>query len=488
MNITYNKIYCQEHNDKSIQIKEKTFQLFCSECEKNGLIGIENLRLKYFAEKDEINNILENNFKKELEKNNHLDDTLNKYLFCYKHSNDEGLFYCDDCFEFICKSCFALDHRNHNCSTPELIEKSMKENLDKLLTDLELLKNNVENKINSVKELDDFFSNQRNDLSNNLKNMNEEITKNINIKLNELKSEVENIFNGIDSEVENSSQRLYLNQKKANKMLEDFKEIFLEVERIKSDKKICLYKKSKDAMFSENKKFLNDLQIFMNENLEKTKKKSICEMETFLKKCSIFQKNSEIYENSIVNTINSGIPLICMRIRRFRRYFFINSRYLKTSSLCFSTSHSINLVGLSLCGLFNNKTPNNKLDFELKLYELDTDIQFDEKKIPLYEAKIKMSTICNVVDPVFQIYLSRTVQINKDKCYLIIIKNLENNCYIDVWTGEIIENSNSKLDQQSVYCNNTGVKFTFMKANGVQSDFDEFTDGLISDIIFSHVD
>ena len=408
---------------------------------------------------------------------------------CFKHTMEDALFYCDDCFEFICKTCFAVEHRNHKSSTPELIEKNIKEDVDKLINNLETLKKSVDTNIKNVSELDHYFLSQKLEVQNTLKIMNEEINKNMNIKSKELTNEIENIFNGIDSEVENSSQRLNITKRKGTKMLDDFKTINKEIEGIKSDKKICLYKKNKDAFLSENKKFLIDLQLFMNENLEKTKSKSVTGMETFLKKCSAFQKNSEIYENSIVNTINSGIPNICMRIRRFRRYFFMNSRYLKTTSLCFSTSQSINIVGLSLCGLFNNKSQNIKMDFEIKIYELDSEQKFENKKTPIYESYLKIPTICNVVDPVVQFYLTRTLAINKDKIYYIIISNLDPNAYIDIWTGEILsEKSEKKIENQSVLCNNTGVKFNFIRANGVQSDFDEFNEGLISDIIFSHID
>jgi len=498
MNLQNNKISCSEHQESGIEINPKTFQIFCFQCETEGRDGTENLQLlekqvgevlnKPEKEKSEI--ILNKEY--EISNNNHNNTLLKndneKYYFCFKHALEEALFYCDDCSEFICKTCFAVEHRNHSCSTPELMENIIKENVDKLIVDLENLKTTVDANIKTVSELDNFFISQKKEVTNSLKNMNDEIMKNMNLKAKELSNEIENIFNGIDSEVENSSQRLSITKRKAIKILEDFKKINEEVDAIKSDKQICLYKKNKDAVLSENKKFLNDLQLFMNENIEKTKSKSVTGMETFLKRCSVFQKNSEIYENSITNTINSGIPNICMRIRRFRRFFFTSSRYLKTSSLCFLNSHSVNIVGLSLCGLFNNKTQFSKIEFEIKIFELELDQKIDEKKTPVYESKVFVPTILNVVDPVYQFYLNKTVPIHKDKFYYIILNNLDKNSYIDIWTGEINSEKVDNLEQQSIICNNTGVKFSFLRAKGVQSDFDEFSYGLISDIIFSHLD
>jgi len=504
MNLLTNQITCSEHQTSGIEINPKTFQVFCSQCETEGRSGIENLQINEKESEDlflnknpeeeekklnNINNNDKNNYDQNNNKSNLLDDSHSEKLyFCYKHASEEALFYCDDCSEFICKTCFALDHRQHNCSTQELMEKIIKANLEKLICDLENLKKTVDTNIKTVSELDQFFTTQKNEVTNSLKIMNDEIMKNMNLKAQELSNEIENIFNGIDSEVENSSQRLSITKRKAIKILDDFKKINEEIDAIKSDKKICLYKKNKDAVLSENKKFLNDLQFFMNENVEKTKNKSLEGMETFLKKCSVFQKNSEIYENSITNTINSGIPNICMRIRRFRRFFFTSSRYLKTTSLAFSASHPVNIVGLSLCGLFNNKTQFSKIQLEIKIYEMDSEQKFDSKKIPVYESKISVPTIVNVVDPVFQFYLHKTVPIHKDKSYYIILNNLDLNSYIDIWTGEINPEKAEKMEQQSIVCNNTGVKFSFLRANGVQSDFDEFSYGLISDIIFSHLD
>mgnify|MGYP000052664031 CR=1 FL=1 len=70
----------------------------------------------------------------------------------------------------------------------------------------------------------------------------------------------------------------------------------------------------------------------------------------------------------------------------------------------------------------------------------------------------------------------------------MVMNNLEKNSYIDMWTGEIIPEKSDMIEAQTVTCNNSGVKYTFRRANGIQSDFDEFSNGIVSDIIFSHLD
>jgi hypothetical protein len=257
---------------------------------------------------------------------------------------------------------------------------------------------------------------------------------------------------------------------------------------------MCLYKKQKEPTLQENKKFLNDMQIFMAENIINTKKKTEAGMEEFLKRCEEFQKNSEIYENSIINTINSGIPNKCMRLRRFRRFFFTNSRYLKTTSISFRVSESISLIGFCLTGLFKSSKSSTypTLDFNVKIYEINIDQDFnsiENNKINLlWESKIVVPTISNVVDPVFQFYLNKEIRVNKEKNYIMIMNNLEKNSYIDMWTGEIIPEKSDLIETQNVTCNNSGVKFCFFRSKGIQSDFDEFSNGIVSDIIFSHLD
>jgi hypothetical protein len=460
------QITCNIHKKKSISLDNSSFQIICTKCCQEGK-GKENL----------IFNKLNQPAAQVEEKQ------------CYKHLLEEALFYCDDCAEFICKTCFATDHRQHNCSTPDLIVKTIKDSLKKTSSELNSLKKNVEDNITSMQELNNFFTHQKTNFKNNLQEINDRIIKNLNLKAKEFSEEIENIFNGIDFEVESSTQRLESTKKKATKMLTEFQNFYKEVEAIKSDKRVCIYKKTKDSVLNENKKFLSDLQFFLNENLEKTKNKSIQEMENFSRKCTKFQKNAEIYENSVINTITSGIPNICMRVRRFKRFFFSNARYFKTNSICMLTSQTINLVGFSVCGLFNNKNQDKELNLEIKIYEMDSVTKFDPNSNTICNLEIKIPIIQNVIDPVYQFYLKSAVTINKDKVYYIFMNNLSGNNYIDIWTGEVSKDKDdSSENQHSVLCNNSNVKFNFINAFGVESDFNEFTGGILSDIIFSHID
>jgi hypothetical protein len=257
-------ISCNIHGKKSIAVESKKFQIFCKSC----FINNPDLSTKNLVNRNDIKN--------------------EEIKTCFKHSTEEALFYCDDCSEFICKNCFATEHRNHLSSTPELIVAPIKEKLNKSLNELNSLKKTVEESVNSMQELNNYFVNHKTNFKNTVKDISERIGKNLTNKSKEFNLEIENIFNGIDFEVENSTQRLENNKIKSNKMLNQLQSMLKEIDSMKSDKKVCLYKKENDEILNQNRKFFSDLSYFLKENFEKTKDKSKHEMGT---KWTTFQRN-----------------------------------------------------------------------------------------------------------------------------------------------------------------------------------------------------
>ena len=79
--------------------------------------------------------------------------------------------------------------------------------------------------------------------------------------------------------------------------------------------------------------------------------------------------------------------------------------------------------------------------------------------------------------------------LNKDKFYFIILTNLSNDTFINTWSGSIYKDKNKNNNNQTneIISNNDNIKFTFLNAFGVESDFNEFSNGIISDIIYSPV-
>ena len=116
MNGLLDKVRCSVHHGKRpnyLSIDKKTFQVVCTLCLEEGVTPKrKNLVMLDQSEKEE------------------------DWRHCATHDTEEALFYCEDCAMFICKTCFATIHRNHSCSTPELIVNTIKDNLTKLYNQL----------------------------------------------------------------------------------------------------------------------------------------------------------------------------------------------------------------------------------------------------------------------------------------------------------------------------------------------------------------
>ena len=470
MNKLLEQVTCTSHGNSHLNIDHKSFQIRCSLClNEADNDGIRNLEVSHHVgeEKEEV--------------------------FCYKHKSEEGLFYCNDCSEFICKSCFPLDHRNHTCSTIDLIVPTIKSNIAMVLKELLTLKKSVEENMANISDLNSFFINTKNEFQSYQNGINQRFLGSLKTKTNEFNSQIERIFKGIDSEVESSTQRLENNKKKSAKILFEIQKLHKEIESIKNDKKICLFKKYNEKSIEETKKFVDELQNFLHTQLEKTKNKSELEMENFSTKCTEFYKNTENYESSVANTIMSGIPNVCMRLRRFKKYYFQSTRYFKSSSIAMQTSHTVNLAGFGMCGLIFSKTNTKEIELDVSLYEVDSLTNLSSSHMTfICKNKIKVPIISNIIDPTFQFYLKNAVTINKEKFYVITISNLSDQPYIDIWTGEARDTTKKEKTPEendtnhSVICNTSNVKFSFKTSIGLESDFNEILGGLLSDIIFSH--
>lgn len=471
MSAILDHVKCPVHHGKKedyLLIDKKTFQIVCLLCQEDTSYSSSSKpKLVYMDVPDD------SDWKK-----------------CFKHEHESALFYCDDCAQFICKTCFALDHRHHNCSTPDLIVNSIKEKVKGLYNQLQALKAKIEGSTDSIQKINEFYVDQKRIFKTNLDLMNNKIKNALIEKGQEYANEIESFFNGVDSEVELSVQKLDSTRKKANRMLDQFNLMCKEVNEITSDKKICEYKKEQSSVIADNKNFLQDIQNFLKDQLSKTKQKVVQEEENFITKCNNFKKMIAAYESSVINTIVSGIPNVCMRVRRFRKYINSKSKYFKTDSICLLTSNSVNLAGFALCGLISdyNQSTADPYRVMLKIYELDSVQRFDPSLPSICSVEVEIPVITNIVDPVFQFYLKNSITISKNKLYYIIITNISNLTFVNTWIGAVGKEIDDHVNQHSVICNNSNIKFNFLSAFGIESDFNEFSEGIISDIIFSQID
>ena len=478
------RVQCSIHHGEKqnyLSIDPKTFQIICTLCEKEGL---KSKKKNLIIVAPELSNVEESNINnnQENEQSNH---------FCYKHQTEPSLFYCEECAQFICKTCFATEHRNHSSSTFDLISDVIKEKINKLHEDLENLNTTLEKNKNSLEKKSEYFGNKKKTFQQNLDTVNQHISNALNEKSAEYETQIESFFNGVDKEVELNLTKIEIKRKESAKMYEEFKKMEEEISQINDDHKVCLYKKEKDEIIQENNKFLTEIKGFLQDQLSQTKERVEKEEKNFQEKCDNFKKTIDVYESSVLSTLNSGIPNICSRVRRLCRYSYEKSKYFKKDSLCMIVSQNINLTGFALCGLyFEQDQPIKTYKVNLKLYEVDDANNFSNDLKEMLSIDVDIPTITNVVDPVYQFYLLKSYLISKDKFYFIILENLSEDVFINTWSGTIYKDKkNFNMNETNiVYANNENIKFTFMNAFGVESDLNEFSGGIISDVIYSPVE
>lgn len=481
------RVRCSVHHGEKqnyLSIDPKTFKVICTLCAKEKNKG---KKKNLIIVDPELNN---NEDKNELE-NIQMPDNEDSNHFCYKHKSEPSLFYCEDCAQFICKTCFATEHRNHSSSTFELISEIIKNNVNKLYEKLETLNKALESNNESLEEKNKYFEDKKKNIKSNLDNINNHISKALEEKSKEYNNEIESFFNGFDKEVESNLNKLELKKKTTNKMYEEFKKMENDIKEINDDHKICLYKKDKDELINENHLFLSDIKNFLKDQLNQTKEKVEKEEEKFREKCENFKKNLEIYESSVINTMKSGIPCVCSRIRRLYKFSLDKSKFFKKDSLCMIVSNSINLVGMSICGLYHeHDQPIKTYKINLKIYEVKDANNFGKDSKELVSIDVDIPTITNYVDPVYQFYLDKSYLLDKDKFYFIILTNLSDDTFINTWSGTIYKDKKAEACNQTniVVSNNDNITFTFMNAFGIESDLNEFSNGLISDIIYSTIE
>ena len=136
-----NSVTCRNHDRAFLKFDQNTFEIVCQKCLEEG--NKSQLEIN--------NNLSDNNASQNKE------EAYDSEFNCYVHNDIKGSFYCDECKEFICKMCFAEEHRNHKCHLPEIIKKEFIEQIDE--------------SINSSSELAPVFNENIIDIKNIYENM-----------------------------------------------------------------------------------------------------------------------------------------------------------------------------------------------------------------------------------------------------------------------------------------------------------------------------
>ena len=481
-------VTCKNHNKAYLKLEPNNFEVVCEKCIEEGVES----QLEILSRPSTIAQSEESEFN------------------CFLHNESKGSFYCDDCQEFICKMCFADIHREHLCHLPAKIKNDfinyIQESVDYSNELFPILNENI----NNIKKISDELKKQKIDIMKIPQNTLKIISNKNNDQIDILMNKTFEKFEGIDKEVNDNYLTHKMLKGKTKKYLEMLKKICDKInnsdENYKNNFELCEYHKEKSDYLSEIINYINSTFNFININLNNTNVKFEQNKDKIDKSLNLMNKEITNYEKSCISSILTGRENRAIILRRYVHFSHNQVKYFKTTIIGFASNDNIFLTGLSLCGLYikkkkiqNNQNNTNETNsntigetaYEDEIKNKKIDIQISVlTMVNKAEGDILLSQKCELGivrgsdEPSLVINFEKGIEIKKEKLYLIKVENLSDNCYIDLWTGSI-GNSNNK-NNQIIRCNNSGIKFLFQKAEGIQTDFDEFEQGIIEGVVYSN--
>ena len=525
----------KDHGTKYISLDRKKESLICKYCFQSGALET-NLDLnhefvdKYIKDLEEKNRMNNSELSKDIiketseenisereetshklnvgENSSNISSTVKDQINCLTFLCQNFPYYlCETCKDFICYRCISknMDNNNeksrhyfHDIESVNYEANSFRDDVNINLDTLETILNSLDFLINEEKkriknfrykineeskiEISDYYVKAFERIKANVIEKNKELyekycKKNFGNKDND----VNDLFisnNNIKSNVNDVLEEL----KKIKEKLND-KNISTEDKCELHNKYIELIKEANilitkgKSILSQSNKILNDL------NSEETINK-------FSKSESIQNKLlSEREKNFIQSLSNTNKNKGSYKLNRFVTYRYEGLKYLGFSTLEFSCNNDIVLYGIFLCGKFlsSNKIKQKDYseipieqrgfyDINVKLYEL-------KNKSVLFNENKKLYEIIEANNPIIQISFDKGITINKEKRYVIVVENLENDKFCELWVGNV----HKKLivnKTQNIKCNNTGLEFNFSLSNEFNSDLNEFKQGIIEGILY----
>lgn len=378
------------------------------------------------------------------------------------------------------------------------------DNSTKIITELE----------NQIKEVRDGSTKKLNDLINN-------ITKSSLKKNEKFMEEYKLIYDGIDEDIFDVTHRLKTLQGKLVSLIAEITEVYDNFTKKDNAFEACEYKQIHSKAFIEAKKAFTDSKYLIGMKVENSIKAASERIRTFEEEAQKIFKKIKMHRASVENSIQTGISSFTLRIRRFTKFSKTGINYFKTSSLKFTSNSPISIVGFSICGLFSEENMRNILEAkeqnvkqseamemnrkgleslqikgntkEGKIIEKTLPFNFTIKEmgsnvsnsIELITEEFTLREIKNPIDPTLIYYLNKSININPEKTYIVSVTNLSKEVYLDLWSGEVSKHFLNTMTQ-GLRCNSSSIKFEFNPPDGIESDFNEFNSGILSDFIFSH--
>ena len=524
----------KDHGEKYITLDRKKKGLICKNCYNSGALETnlelnqefidnylkeqEQKNISHESPKDIIKEAPEESNPSESEENK---DNLNiseenksnkskniKICLTFQCEN-YPYYYCEPCQGFICYHCIMqkMDERTdksrhyyHDIESVNYESNSFKddiklelETINKINLSLDYLIKNEKEK--NKKLLRKLKNENQNDLLNYIANIN----KNLNILISEdIKSSydkyIEKAFNNKDNNIKDLEISTLNTKSKIEKALEELKEIkdLINKKDISNEDKCDLHQKSLELIKNANeliKKGSNvilqsneDLCYLNNENI-KTK----IEEQDSLSNQLLLEKEKSFIQSLSNNSKKQG----CYKLNRYNGYKHDGLKLFCFTSVELISHTDIILYGLCLCGKYLSSKKRKQLDYStipkedrgffninIKLFEKD-------KKETLINENQKLYEVVNNNDPVIEIFFEKGIKLIKEVKYIIVVENLENEKYSNIWVGNVHKKF-VRGNKQSIRCNNTGNIFNFYMPQEHQSDFNEFEIGIIEGILYGN--
>ena len=521
----------KEHGDKYITLDRKKVNLICKNCYISGALET-NLELNqefidhYLKEQEEKNNKSystpnDNIIKETIEDNDsdneqNLDENkLNKSIYIKKcltfQCENFPYYFCEACQDFICYHCIMQRmnektdksrHYYHDIESVNYESNSFKDDINlelntitnKINLSLDYL---IENeKIKNQKLIQKLKTENKNDLLNYIINISKRINsvflENSKITYNKY---IEKTFKGKDNIINDLQLSSNNTKKNIANMLEEMKEIkeSMNDKNITNEDKCDLHQKylellkNGSILINKGNNILNQTKEELNDiNEEKTKNK--LEADDLLSNKLLLDNEKSLIQSLSNKTIKQG----SYQLNRFVTYKHEGFKYFNFTSLELICQNDTILYGLYLCGKYLSSKKLNQIDYSTipkeKRGYININIKIFEKDVkePLIDENKKLYEIVDVSNPIIDIFFEKGIKMKKDIKYIILVENLEDEKYSDIWFGKVykklIENN-----KQIIRCINSGNLFTFYMPKEYNSDFNEFEQGIIEGISYRNL-
>jgi hypothetical protein len=524
----------KEHSSKYITLDRKKTTLICKNCYMSGVLET-NLELNqefidnYLKEqelrkenqdisKDAIKETLEENVASESEENKNKINSVEENESKIKNDDIKCLtfqclnkpyYFCEPCQDFICYYCIMqrMDektdksrHYYHDIESVNYESNSFKddiklelETINKINTSLDYLMNNEKKRIE--KFLQKYKEENKNELSNYLININKKI-KSIFLENNKdiFDKYKEKAFNNVDiniKDLEFSSKNAKSNIEKKLIELNRIKEE-MNKKNITTEEKCDLHQKYIDLIKNVNELIQKGNNIIARTNeelnhLNDNNTKKIIEEEDSLSNNLLSENKKSIIQSLSNNSKKQG----SYKLNRFVTYKHEGLKYFGVTSLELICQKDIILCGLFVCGKYLSSKKLKQTDYSNIPKEerdfININIKIYEKGIdePLINENKKLYEIVEVNDPVVDIIFEKGIKIKREVKYIIVIENLEQEKFTDLWIGKVFKKLIND-NKQTIRCNNSNIIFDFFMPKEHISDFNEFEQGIIEGILYGN--